>query len=113
MTADYATTAAAVVAALAAIAAFLPKLLNAIKGEGINGSVLDRLKAMETHAAVQDRRAIVQDDKIHRYAVKVTKLVVLMIRLEALLLANKVDIPQDVIDEMFNLKTETDAEADV
>ena len=110
---DYQTVAGSIIAALLTIAAILPRVLNAIKGEGLTGSVLDRLKAMETHAAVQDRRAVVQDDKIHRYAVKVTKLVVLMIRLEALLLANKVDIPQDVIDEMFNLKAETDAEADV
>ena len=110
---DYQTVAGSIIAALLTIAAILPRILNAIKGEGLTGSVLDRLKAMEEHAKIQDRRAIVQDDKIHRYAVKVTKLVVLMIRLEALLLANKVDIPQDVIDEMFNLKTETDAEADV
>ena len=109
---DYQTVAGSIIAALLTVAAILPRVLNAIKGEGLTGSVLDRLKAMEDHAKVQDRRAIVQDDKIHRYAVKVTKLVVLMIRLEALLLANKVDIPQDVIDEMFTLKAETDAEVD-
>ena len=107
---DYQTVAGSIIAALLTIAAILPRVLNAIKGEGLTGSVLDRLKAMETHAAVQDRRAIVQDDKIHRYAVRVTKLVVLMIRLEALLIASKTAIPQDVIDEMFLLKAETDAE---
>ena len=107
---DYQTVAGSIIAALLTIAAILPRVLNAVKGEGITGSVLDRLKAMETHAAVQDRRAVVQDDKIHRYAVKVTKLVVLMIRLEALLLANTVEIPQDIIDEMFILKAETDTE---
>ena len=107
---DYQTVAGSVIAALVALAALLPRLLNAIKGEGLTGSVLDRLKSMEEHAKVMDRRAIVQDDKIHRYAVRVTKLVVLMIRLEALLIASKTDIPQDIIDEMFALKAETDAE---
>ena len=110
---EYQTIAGSIIAALLTIAAIMPRILNAIKGEGLTGSVLDRLKAMEEHAKVQDRRAVVQDDKIHRYAVKVTKLVVLMIRLEALLLANKVDIPQDVIDEIFALKAETDAEEQV
>jgi hypothetical protein len=107
---DYQTVAGSIIAALLTIAAILPRLLNAIKGEGLTGSVLDRLKTMEEHAKVMDRRAIVQDDKIHRYAVKVTKLVVLMIRLEALLIANQVLIPQDIIDEMFSLKAETDVE---
>ena len=107
---DYQTVAGSIIAALLTIAAILPRILNAVKGEGLTGSVLDRLKSMEEHAKVMDRRAIVQDDKIHRYAVKVTKLVVLMIRLEALLIASKTKIPQDIIDEMFSLKAETDAE---
>jgi len=93
-----------IVAALLVIATVGPKLLNMFKGDSLNGSVLDRLKAMEEHAKVQDRRAIVQDDKIHRFAVKVTKLVVVMIRLEGLLQQHEIDIPQDLIDDMVELK---------
>lgn len=99
-----ATIAAALTVFLAALAAWLPKIMNGIKGDNLNGNVLDRLKAMEEHAAMQDRKSVIQDVKIHRFAVKVTKLVVVVIRLEGLLVANKVEIPQDLIDEIVKLK---------
>jgi hypothetical protein len=98
------TTGGLLIAALVTLAAVGPKLLNMFKGDSLNGSVLDRLSAMEKHAQVQDRRAIAQDDKIHRFAVKVTKLVVVMIRLEGLLQKYEINIPQDLIDEMLVLK---------
>ncbi len=98
------TVGGSIVAALLTLAVVGPKLLNMFKGDSLNGSVLDRLKAMEEHAKVQDRRAIVQDDKIHRFAVKVTKLVVVMIRLEGLLQHHEIEIPQDLIDDMVELR---------
>jgi hypothetical protein len=98
------TTGGAIAATLLTLSVIGPKLLNAFKGDSLNGSVLDRLKAMEEHAKLQDRRAIVQDDKIHRFAVKVTKLVVVMIRLESLLQQHEVEIPQDLIDDMVELR---------
>ena len=97
-------TGGSLVAGLLILAVLGPKLLNAFKSDTLNGNVLDRLKAMEEHARVQDRRAIIQDDKIHRFAVKVTKLVVVMIRLEGLLQKNEIEIPQDLIDDMVELR---------
>ncbi len=98
------------VAAVLALAYMLPKLLNGFKGDQLNGNVLERLKAMEDHATLQDKAMIRQDDKIHRYAVKVTKLVVIIIRLEALLMADKVTIPGDLVQEIAILKDDTERE---
>lgn len=100
------TTGGYIVAGLLTFSVVAPKLLNMFKGDSLNGSVLDRLKAMEEHAKVQDRRAIVQDDKIHRLAVKTTRLMVVVIRLEGLLVENSVNLPQELIDEIIELKNE-------
>ena len=101
---DLKTIGGSIVAGLLTLSVVGPKLLNMFKGDTLNGSVLDRLKSMEAHAALQDRRAIIQDDKIHRFAVKVTKLVVVMIRLEGLLQQHAIEIPQDLIDDMVDLR---------
>ncbi len=103
-----ALTGGALAAAVIALAYILPKLLNGFKGDQLNGNVLERLKAMEDHAAVQDRKMILQDDKIHRYAIKVTKLIIISIRLEGLLVANEIEIPPDLITEIDKLKNETE-----
>lgn len=105
-----ALTGGALAAAVIALAYVLPKLLNGFKGDQLNGNVLERLKAMEDHAAVQDRKMIVQDDKIHRYAIKVTKLIIISMRLEGLLMANNITIPPDLIAEIARLKNETEKE---
>ena len=100
---DFKEAAGYVIASLFAVATGLPKLLNYIKGEGLNGSVLDRLKAMEDHAAEQDK-------KIHRFAVRTTKLCVALIRLESLLIENKIPIPDDLRSYLADIKR--DAEGD-
>lgn len=82
-----------------------PKLKNALSTDKLDGDVLKRLKAMEEHSALQDRKMIIQDDKIHRYAVRVTKLTVIIIRLDGLI-GDKVEIPKDLLDEIAALKTE-------
>lgn len=103
-------TAGYVIASLVAGAAVLPKILNYFKGEGINGSLLDRIKAMEDHAHMQDRKAIIQDDKIHNLAVRTTRLMVVIIRLEGLLLEHDVELPEDLVSEIARLKAEADDE---
>ena len=91
-------------AILVGLAAWLPKLLNGVKLDGLNGDVLTRLRAMEAHAAIQDRKSIIQDVKIHRAAVKVTKLVVIVIRLQGLLTSTNVPIPQDLVDDIVDVQ---------
>lgn len=91
-------------AILVGLAAWLPKILNGMKLDGLNGNVLERLKAMEEHAAVQDRKSVIQDVKIHRGAVKVTKLVVIVIRLQGLLVTNNISIPQDLVDDIIEVQ---------
>ena len=93
-------------AALAALYAF-PKLKNSFTGDRLDGDVLNRLKVMEEHAAVQDRQMLVQNDKIHRYAVRVTKLTVIIIRLDGLI-GDKVSLPRDLLDEIAALKAESE-----
>ena len=91
-------------AILVGLAAWLPKILNGMKLDGLNGNVLERLKAMEEHAAVQDRKSVIQDVKIHKSAVKVTKLVVIVIRLQGLLVTNNISIPQDLVDDIIEVQ---------
>jgi hypothetical protein len=90
-------TTSVVALALVALAALIPKLLNSIKGDGLAGNLLDRVKELESKS---DR----QDAKIHRFAVKVTKLVVVVIRLEALLIDNNIPIPPDLVAEIQKLR---------
>lgn len=91
-------------AAAVALVTFLPKLRNGMKTDQLDGDVLTRLTKMEKHAAVQDRKSELQDRKIHRYSVKLTRLVVVVIRLEGLLVANAVVIPPDLAEEISWLK---------
>lgn len=94
---------AAIATGLIALAALLPKLLNAYKGDQLTGNVLDRIRDLELKSDGQDR-------KIHRAAVRVTKLVVVVIRLEALLVDNHISIPQDLVSEIQSLRKDTEAE---
>lgn len=77
------------VSAVIGIAVFLPKLVNGWKGDKNGGNVLDRLSALEIKAAAQDA-------KIHRQAVRITKLVVLVIELKGLIDRTGVPIPSDL-----------------
>ncbi len=95
--------AAAIATALLGLAAGLPKLLNSYKGDQLAGNVLDRIRDLELKSDVQDR-------KIHKAAVRVTKLVVVVIRLEALLIDNHIAIPQDLVSEIQSLRRDTEAE---
>lgn len=104
MTSDIIAVLGSIAAALLALALVAPKLLNMFKGDTLNSNVLDRLAAMEKHAAVQDKRAREQDVKIHRYAVKVTRLMLVVMQLEHLLIDRRDNIPQEVLDEIFELK---------
>lgn len=103
---DAATGIGGAIAALVAAFYAFPKLKNGLTGDRLDGSVLDRLKAMEDHAAVQDRQIVVQSDKIHRYAVLVTKLTVIIIRLDGLI-GDKVALPKDLLEKIAALKAES------
>lgn len=87
---------AAFVSALAAIAVFLPKLLNAVKSDKVDGNVLDRLLKHE-------ERMNQMDDTIHKQQVKVTRLVVLVTHMNGLLIANGVTIPEKIEKEIQEL----------
>lgn len=88
--------AAAIAGALIGLAVYLPKISNSIKQDSLNGNVLDRLKALED-------KSVVQDKKIHKQAVRITKLVMLVIKLEGLIARSGTRLPQDVIDEIAEL----------
>lgn len=94
-----AIVAASITLAVVIIAITLPKILNSIKSDRIDGNVLTRLQNLEI-------KAIAQDAKIHRYAVRVTRLSVLVLRMQALLVAAKVPIPQDMAEEIAELTAE-------
>lgn len=88
------------------LATWLPKAINALKTDKLDGNVLDRLEKMEAYASAQAKKNTEQDHKIHRFAVKVTKLVVVMIRLESLLMFHRIEIPQDLQNEINELKAD-------
>jgi hypothetical protein len=96
-----AIVASAITLAIILLAATLPRVLNSIRSDRLEGNVLKRLQDLET-------KSVAQDAKIHRYAVRVTKLTVLVLRLQALLVNNKIDLPQDIIDEIVELIKETE-----
>lgn len=98
---DLAVVASAITLAIILLAATLPRVLNSIRSDRLEGNVLKRLQDLEA-------KSVAQDAKIHRYAVRVTKLTVLVLRLQALLVNNKIDLPQDIIDEIVELIKETE-----
>lgn len=100
---NLAIVAAAITLALITLALTLPKVFNSMKTDGINTNVLKRVQDLET-------KSVAQDAKIHRYAVRVTRLTVLVLRMHALLLENKVNLPQDVVDEILELTKETEVD---
>lgn len=101
-----ATIAGVLIILLIVISTYLPKMMNAFRSDKLDGNILDRLEKMEKHANAQVRKNESQDDKIHKFAVKVTKLVVVMIRLESLLMFHNIPIPQDLQDEINELKND-------
>jgi len=96
-------TASVIAIALVALATLIPKLLNSIKGDQLTTNVLDRIKELES-------KSNEQDVKIHKFAVKVTKLVVVVIKLEALLKENNIPIPPDLMHEMSELRKDPEVD---
>lgn len=93
------TVGGSIAAALVTLALTLPKILNAIKADRLDGNVLVRLQKLEEKTAKQD-------EKIHRHAVRITKLSMLLLKFHGLLVRNNVPIPQGMIDEMVELTKE-------
>ena len=85
--------------ALVVLAVTLPKILNSIRVDRLDGNVLVRLQALEEAKAKQD-------EKIHRHAVRITKLCMLLLKFHGLLVRNNIEIPKDMIDEMVELTRE-------
>lgn len=91
--------ASAIAAALVGFAVYLPKINNGMKQDGIHGNVLDRLAALEKKSAQQD-------NKIHKQAVRITKLVMLVLKLEGIIALNGAKLTQEVIDDIQELTKE-------
>ena len=75
-----------IAAAATAFFLSLPKLLNAFKSDKVDSSVLSRLLSHEARMNLMDKT-------IHKQQIRITRFMVLMIQLEALLEANGVQIP--------------------
>lgn len=88
--------ASAIAAALIGIAVYLPKILNSVKSDKVDGNVLDRLLAHE-------KRMNEMDLLIHKQQVKVTRLVVLVTHMNGLLVQNGVEIPTKIEAEIMEL----------
>lgn len=91
--------AASITMALVGLAVTLPKILNSIRADRLDGNVLVRLQALEEGKAKQD-------EKIHRHAIRITKLCMLLLKFHGLLVRNNIEIPKDMIDEMVELTRE-------
>lgn len=92
---------AALVTAVLTLSVTALKLLNSVKGDINNGNMLDRVSALE-------KKAVVQDAQIHHQAVRGTKLAVLVIRLEGILTASGIEIPETVRAEIQELTSDKD-----
>lgn len=92
--------------ALAVFGAFtaMPKILNTIKSDKIDGNVLDRIKRHE-------ERMNEMDKTIHMQQIKLTRLQVLVIRLEGLIAHAGVHIHDELRSEIAALvRDETEGE---
>lgn len=92
------STAGMFAAALIVLAAYIPKILNSIKGDSIEGTVLQRI-------ARHEKRMDRMDRVIHRQAVQLTRFEVVVLHLVALLVQNGVTIPQHLKEEVEVLTT--------
>jgi hypothetical protein len=90
------STAGLVAGALIVLAAVLPKILNSIKGDSIEGTVLQRISRHEKRMDRMDR-------VIHQQAVHLTRFEVVVLHLVALLVANGVSIPKHLQEEVDEL----------
>jgi ABC-type anion transport system duplicated permease subunit len=86
----------AIAAAIIGIAVYLPKLLNAMKSDKADGNVLDRLIAHE-------KRMNEMDKLIHSQQIKLTRLQVLVIKLEGLISQAGLKIHDSLREEMQEL----------
>jgi len=84
------------------------RFMNRHKADKIDGTILDQLaakvKALDETNVAQDLRLEAQDEKIHNFAVKVTRLTVVVIRLEGLLIVHEIPVPEDLQAEIASLK---------
>jgi len=85
--------------AVAAFVIALPKMLNSLRSDKIDGSVLTRLMAHEN-------RMNRMDTVIHAQQIKITRLLVLVIQLEGLLENNGVVIPPHLRQDIRHLVNE-------
>ena len=94
-------TGSAIAAAVIGIAVYLPKLLNAVKTDRIDGNVLDRLLAHE-------KRMNEMDKTIHEQQVKVTRLVVVVTHLKGLVVRSELEMPGWLEEEINSLTSAGD-----
>ena len=102
------TIGAAIVALGAAVLAFFnyfPKFKNGMRSDGIDGQIMSRFERHENRMNGMDLR-------LHRQQVKITRLQVLIIQMEGLLVANGVKVPENVKTEIREL-LDDDADADI
>lgn len=94
------STAGMVAASLIVLAASLPKVLNSIKGDSIESTILKRI-------ARHERRMDRMDKTIHRQSVHLTRFEVVVLHLVSLLVANGVAIPKHLQEEVDALTANT------
>ena len=99
-----ASTAGMLAAALIVLAASLPKVLNSIKGDSIESTILSRI-------ARHEKRMDLMDKVIHRQAIHLTRFEVLVLHLVSLLVANGVELPRYLQDEVDSLTATTASDA--
>lgn len=86
----------AIAAAIIGIAVYLPKILNTVKSDKVDGNVLDRLLAHEKRMNEMDRL-------IHAQQIKLTRLQVLIIKLEGLIAGAGLTIHDALREEIDEL----------
>ena len=84
------------------------RFMNRHKADKIDGNLLDQLtakfNAQHLINVAQDEKIEAQDEKIHGFAIRITKLTVLVIRLEGLLVVHNIEVPEDLKADITDLK---------
>lgn len=128
MTNDLLALGTALAAAIISLATLLPKLLATFKKDKLDGAVASTQHSMvdglqhsyekqldnlsERHDKLEERVGCM-DDTIHAQAIKVTRLIVVVIHMNGLLDQHSISIPSHIKNEIDNLTAPKESESTV
>ena len=90
-------------AVLVLIAVFGPRLMNSRKEDQVESNVLEQLKQMSAQMVTVNVRVNELDNMVHKQQVRLTRLQVLVIQMNGLLVGNGIQMPDYMKAELKEL----------